>query len=235
MGCAAAARNGTRNCVWVQQWRRYYSSHRLPPINMLVSKQIISCAIRYVRLLSPFDPATAGMLPFGQKGAQKIGFSRCHLTRSLCYHRNEDLSNSSNFRVTVGKVLSRLLFVSVGLCCFPQDGGTYLGERYLVLKVPTEQIQVAAKPESPSTNLCFVFIIWGYVWNTLPGITSQLQGLGMWEIELHSLSPHPPFKKPSGKKPKVIFLLHKSLLIYFPPLVAFQGLLQRKHQLLRSD
>lgn len=31
------------------------------------------------------------------------------------------------------------------------------------------------------------------------------------------------------------FLLHKSLLICFPPLVSFQGLLGRKRELLRSD
>lgn len=39
----------------------------------------------------------------------------------------------------------------------------YLGERYLDLEVPTEKIQATAKPERPMTNLCFAFIIWGYV------------------------------------------------------------------------
>lgn len=180
------------------------------------------------------------MLPFG-KNDQKSGFSECHLTKSLCHHRNKDLINPNHFRVTVDKVLSRYIFVSVGLWYFPMSKpgwGNIAGRKIPGFENSYRKIQVAAKPESPSTNLCFVFIIWGYVWNTLPGITSQLQGLGMWEIELHSLSPHPPFKKPSGllgKKPKVIFLLHKSLLIYFPPAVAFQGLLQRKHELLRSD
>lgn len=192
-------------------------------------------------LLSPFDPATAWMLPFGQKGDRKSGFSECHLTKSLCHHRYEDLSYSSHFRVTVGKVLSRHIFVSVGLCYFPMSKpgwGNIAGRKIPGFESSYRKIQVAAKPEGPSTNLCFVFIMWGYVWNTLPGITSQLHGLGVWEIELHSLSPQPPFKKTCGllgKKPKVIFLLHKSLLIYFPSLAAFQRLLQRKHELLRSD
>lgn len=124
--------------------------------------------------------------------------------------------------------------------CQIQDGGAYLGERYLDFKVPTEEIQATVKPERPTTNLCFVFIIWGYVWNTLPGITSQLQGLGVWGVELNSAPPPPPAsKKHRGyweRSPfQSDFLLHKSLFICFPQLISFQGLLGRKHELLRSD
>lgn len=68
--------------------------------------------------MSLFDPAIARVLPFGQQGDQKRGFGRCHLAKSLCHPRNEDLSNSSRFRATAGKVLSRPIFVFVGLCCF---------------------------------------------------------------------------------------------------------------------
>lgn len=61
------------------------------------------------------------MLPFGPKSDQKSGFRDSHLTKNLYQHRNEDLSNSSHFRVTVGKVLSRHTNVSVGLCYFPMS------------------------------------------------------------------------------------------------------------------
>lgn len=192
------------------------------------SKQITACQVRGAEgCCHFFHPAAAWMLPFGQKADQKRGFSNSHLAEM-------------NLESQLGKSWADIYLYVLAYTVFPclsQDGGTYLGEDTWFWKF-LQKNSSSSQLERPSTNLCFVFIIWGYVWNTLPGITSQLHGQGMWEIELHSLSHHPPFKKPCGllgKEPKVIFLLHKSLLIYFPPLVAFQGLLQRKHELLRSD
>lgn len=164
-------------------------------------------------------------LCLGTRVIDKVASVKYHPAKSLSHLRNEDLANFSHFSVIVGKALSRCRFVSVGLRYFhrlTQDGGTYLGERYLDLKVPTEQIQAAAKPERPTTNLCFVFIIWGYIWNTPPGLTSQLQGLGMWGIELNSAAPLlPPLQKnvqATGKEAhfKVIFYFTNPCSYVFP-------------------
>lgn len=56
-------------------------------------------------------------------------------------------------------------------------------------------------------QICVLFSLFGDT-SEIPGLTSQLQGLGMWGIELNSaallLPPRPPFKKAYrllGKKP----------------------------------
>lgn len=236
-------RNGTWNVwvfLWVQQRGRSWSSHGLRPVNVLAFKQIVACQVREAQGCCHFlIQQQLGCFHLGNRVTRNVVLVGVTSQRACAITEMKISATPVILEPQLGKSWADLyLLVYAVFSCLSQDGGTYLGERYLVLKVPAEQTQAAAKPKSPSTNLWFVFIIWGYVWNTLPGITSQLQGLGTWEIELHSLSPHPPLKKPCallGKKPKVIFLLHKSLLIYFPPLVAFQGLLQRKQELLRSD
>lgn len=74
-------------------------------INVSASKQITACAIKNGEQRAVVTFFIQQQLPFGQKGGQKRGFSNCHLAKSLCHHRNED------FRVSVGKVLSRHRFV----------------------------------------------------------------------------------------------------------------------------
>lgn len=117
--------------------------------------------------------------------------------------------------------------------CLSQDGGTYLGERYLVLKVPSSS---QARVSFNKSVVCCHYLRICLKHTTRDHFPVARSGR-MGNRTAFIVTP-PPFKKPCGllgKKPKVIFLLHKSLLIYFPPLVAFQGLLQRKHELLRSD
>lgn len=191
--------------------------------------------------MSLFDPATARVLPFGQQGDQKRGFGRCHLAKSLCHHRNEDLSNSSHFRATAGKVLSRHVFVSVGLCCFlmSKPGWGNIPGR----KIPgfesscrTNSSSSQAKESFNKSVVCFHYLRICLEHTTRDHFPVEKSG-HVGNRTAFIVTP-PPTEKPCallGKKPKVIFLLHKSLLIYFPPLVAFQGLLQRKQELLRSD
>lgn len=120
--------------------------------------------------------------------------------------------------------------------CLSQDGGTYLGERYLVLKAPTEKFK-QQPTQRVLQQICVLFSLFGDMSEThYQG--SLPNGLGMWEIELHSLSHHPPLQKTlwiTGKGAQSDFPTSQIPAHIFSPTSCISGTLAEEHELLRSD
>lgn len=193
-----------------------------------VSKQITACQVCGAEgCCHFFHPAAAWMLPFGQKADQKIGFSNGHLVEMNILE--------SQMGKSWADIYLHVLAYSV-FPCLSQDGGTYLGERYLVLKAPTEKFK-QQPTQRVLQQICVLFSLFGDMSEThYQG--SLPNGLGMWEIELHSLSHHPPLQKTlwiTGKGAQSDFPTSQIPAHIFSPTSCISGTLAEEHELLRSD